>query len=324
MAIAARNQRSTIEGPAVECVDVRRVFDGPVEALGGVSLSIPAGEVFGLLGPNGAGKTTLVRIISTLLTPTSGTAMVAGRDVVREAAAVRRHLGLVLAGDGGLYGRLSAVENLEYFAILGGLRRTQAKAAITRLISRVGLVDAASRPVESFSSGMKQRLHIARALLTDPDVLIMDEPTSALDPVAAADVRTLVTELRAENRCIVLTTHLMAEADKVCDRVAIISRGKVVAIGSPHQLRTGGGRFKIVEFVLEVPISDLAKIATMSGVLSATAGSRDGSQLVTLSIEESAGVLEQVRHWAAENQASAFVAREPTLEEAYVRTVSEA
>ena len=215
-------------------------------AVDGVTFAIPRGTVFGLLGPNGAGKTTTIKMLSTLLVPTSGTATVAGFDVVRDDQRVRQQLGVVLGGDRGLYGRLSAADNLVYFGRLYGLRKAAARERAGRLLSLVDLADRADQRVETFSRGMKQRLHLAKALLHDPPVVLLDEPTIGLDPVAADSLRRAVLDL-VPAHTVLLTTHDMNEADQLCSDIAIIDAGRIVARGSPEELKAAvGGRRRMV------------------------------------------------------------------------------
>ena len=226
---------------AIEVSGLRRVFGGrrkapQVVALAGVDLSVPVGEVHGLLGPNGAGKTTLCKILSTVLLPTSGRAMVAGHDVVTETASVRRLIGIVFGGERGLYTRLTARQNVAFWAALYGMRGRALRARVDELLERMGLAERAGQRVEGFSRGMKQRLHLARGLVGDPRVVLLDEPTTGMDPVAARDFRTLVTELRAEGRTVLLTTHDMAEAEALCDRVTLIDGGRLLATERPASL----------------------------------------------------------------------------------------
>ncbi len=209
-----------------------------VEALRGVSFRVERGTVFGLLGPNGAGKTTTVKIISTILLPDGGTARVMGYDVVSEADAVREVIGLSLSVERGFWYLMSGLENLVYFALLRGMGLSEAKRRARELLELVGLEAAADKPVEQYSLGMKARLALARALLHDPDVVILDEPTLGLDPPTARRIRSLLRSLATEHgKTVFLTTHNMVEAETLCDHIAIINRGVIVAEGTPQQLK---------------------------------------------------------------------------------------
>ena len=210
----------------------------PQEALQGVDLDVQRGELYGLLGPNGAGKTTLVKILSTLLLPTEGDASVAGLDVREDADAIRRKVGVVLGGDRALYWRLTARENLWYFSQLYDTPREVAKRRIGEVLAQVDLLERADDRVENYSKGMKQRLHIARGLLTDPEILLLDEPTIGLDPHAARSLRALVRKLVDEmGRTVVLTTHYLYEADELSDRIGVLHRGRLIATGTPGELK---------------------------------------------------------------------------------------
>jgi ABC-2 type transport system ATP-binding protein len=206
-------------------------------AVDGVSLQIQRGEVFGLLGPNGAGKSTTIRMLCTLLEPTGGTARVNGFDIIREANQVRQNLGTVLAGERSIYWKLTARENLEYFAALYHIPPQIAHQRVTELLERMELTGRANDLVEKYSTGMKQRVAIARALLSRPPIILLDEPTLGLDPQAARRVRELVTELKAEGHTILLTTHYMEEADQLSDRIGIIDQGKIIALDTPAALK---------------------------------------------------------------------------------------
>jgi ABC-2 type transport system ATP-binding protein len=206
-------------------------------AVDGVDLHIEQGEVFGLLGPNGAGKSTTIRMLCTLLEPTSGAARVNGFDIVKQSNQVRQSLGTVLAGERSIYWKLTARENLEYFAALFHIPPKVAKPRIAELLERMELSNRADDLVEKYSTGMKQRVAIARALLARPPILLLDEPTLGLDPQAARRVRELVKELKAEGHTILLTTHYMEEADQLSDRIGIIDTGKVIALGTPAELK---------------------------------------------------------------------------------------
>src|SRR5881398_2975612 len=208
-----------------------------IEAVRGIDFEVAEGELFGLLGPNGAGKTTTIKMLVTLLIPTSGTARVLGHDVVRDAQAVRRRIGYVFGGDRGAYERLSGLDNLRYFSELYGVPPKVQKQRIPELLELVGLNGRERERVEGYSRGMRQRLHIARGLIHDPPVMVLDEPTIGLDPVGARDLRATIAELTRAGKTVLLTTHYMFEADGLCNRIAVIAKGKLVAQGTPAELK---------------------------------------------------------------------------------------
>jgi ABC-2 type transport system ATP-binding protein len=207
------------------------------QAVDGIDLEVERGEIFGVLGPNGAGKTTTMKMLATLLEPTSGTARILGLDVVEEAREVRRRMGAVLSDGRSLYWKLTARENLEYFAALYHVRPGETRTRVDAALRAVKLEDRGDDYVERFSTGMRQRLVLARALLPDPELLLLDEPTVGLDPQSARDLRDRVRDLRAQGRTVLLTTHYMEEADQLCDRVAIVDHGRIVALDTPHRLK---------------------------------------------------------------------------------------
>ncbi len=215
-----------------------------VNALKGLSFSVEAGEIFGLLGPNGAGKTTTIKILTTLLAPTAGTARVLGLDCFGEEQALRRRINFILGGERNLYWRLSAWDNLSYFCDLYGLPEAWKKERIAYLLDLVGLADKAHHRMESFSKGMKQRLQIARGLVNDPEVVFLDEPSIGLDPVGARTLRDVIRQQAKRGKTIVLTTHYLQEADELCDRIAVINHGMLVALDTPQGLK---GRFGCTE-----------------------------------------------------------------------------
>lgn len=216
-------------------------------ALNGVSFDVRSAELFGLLGPNGSGKTTLFRILSTLMVPNAGTAQIAGLDVVREPAALRRRIGVVFQAQS-VDLKLTAYENLWHQGHLYGLRGPALKTRIEEILQRVGLLDRAKDRVEIFSGGMQRRIELAKGLLHHPEVLLLDEPTTGLDPGARRDLWQYLQILRDQERVsVVVTTHLMEEAER-CDRLAILNEGNLVALGTPAELtREIGGDVILLE-----------------------------------------------------------------------------
>jgi ABC-2 type transport system ATP-binding protein len=220
---------------------LRRKFKPPVEAVHDVSFDVHEGEIFGLIGPNGAGKTTLTKMIATLIQPTEGQVTVKGYDSVRDDEDVRRNVGLAGAEERSFYWRLTGEQNLLFFARLHGLSSAKAKKRIGELVELLELEDMARRRFAELSTGNKQRLSVARALLADPPVLLLDEPTRSLDPIAATRTRATIkslTQNAAKPVTVFLTSHNLAEVEELCDRVAIISRGQIRALDSPGNLRT--------------------------------------------------------------------------------------
>lgn len=220
-------------------------------AVDDISLSVNKGELFGLLGPNGAGKTTTVKMLSTLLIPTSGSISILGLDILKNTREIRKRIGFTFGGARGLYGRLSAQDNLRYFAELYALPPVVTRDRIIELLEMVGLSDRAEDRVETFSSGMQQRLHLARALLHDPELIFLDEPTVGIDPVGARELRKIVKNLVSLGKTILLTTHYMAEAEELCDRIAIVNKGLIVEQDTPSSLKKRIGKESIIELVVE-------------------------------------------------------------------------
>ena len=309
---------------AVEVEDITRVFeprrrDSPrVVALDGVSLTIPTREIHGLLGPNGAGKTTLVKILSTVLLPTSGRARVLGHDVVENTHAVRPLIGIVFGGERGLYWRLTGRQNLEYWGALYKLSGRATKDRAQQLIERVGLAEKADERVEEYSRGMKQRLHLARGLMGDGKVLFLDEPTTGMDPLAAREFRTLISELRGEGRTVLLATHDMAEAETVCDRVTLIDRGKIIATESPRTLGQLLTRFQRID-VDSAPEAVLVGIRALAGVTSVTAVDGGGTRI---EVDEE-GVTQVVLERLVAAGVTSVRTSLPNLEEVYVQLIGE-
>jgi ABC-2 type transport system ATP-binding protein len=308
---------------AIDVQEVTRVFeprkkrDEAVTALDAVSLAIPDGEIHGLLGPNGAGKTTLVKILSTVLVPTSGRAFVLGHDVVTETKAVRPRIGIVFGGERGLYWRLTGRQNLEYWGALYRLPTRLGRKRAQELLERVGLADRADQRVEEYSRGMKQRLHLARGLIGDATVLFLDEPTTGMDPLAAREFRTLIAELSGEGRTILLATHDMVEAETVCERVTLIDRGKVIATESPRTLGRLISRFQRIDAEgVDGPV--LEEIRSLAGVSSVTESNGD----VRIEVDEEGAMKIVLEQLVAAGVTSVRTSL-PSLEEVYVHLIGE-
>src|SRR6266516_1141465 len=245
------------ESAAIESANLRRVYTvrtgwrrrttKEIHAVQGVTFSVERGELLGLLGPNGAGKTTIIKMLNTLLLPTAGSARVLGYDVVKHPVAVRQRIGYVFGGDRGLYDRLSGLDNLRFFAELYGVDPAVQRRRIGTLLDMVGLIGRERERVEGYSRGMRQRLHIARGLLNEPEVLFLDEPSIGVDPVAARDLRAIIKELAAGGTTVLLTTHYMAEADELCDRVAVIVAGRFKALGRPADIKASVVNDQVLE-----------------------------------------------------------------------------
>ena len=222
--------------PAAVRVDRLEKTLGKNKVLRGISLEANSGEIFGLLGPNGAGKTTTLRIICTLLTPDAGTVEVLGFDTRKAAEEVRRRVGVVTA-DIGVYPRLSARENIAYFAELSGVLDAEVNRRVDTVIERLDMGSFAKQRAESLSSGQKQKVAIARAIVHDPEILMFDEPTSNLDVLASRDIRDFMVEARGRGKCVIFSTHVLHDAERLCDRVTILHEGRVVATGPTADVR---------------------------------------------------------------------------------------
>ena len=248
---------------ALSVRSLRRVYTsrkaGPRVAIESLDLQASYGAIHGLLGPNGAGKTTLVKILSTVLLPTSGTAEVLGFDVERQPHEVRTRIGTVFGSERGLYSRVSARRNLLFWASLYGLDGRSARVRADALMERVGIADRADVPVEQLSRGMVQRVHLARGLIGDPRLVFLDEPTTGLDPVAALGFRQLLRELLAEGRTFLLTTHDLVEAEALCERVSVIDQGRLLLTAD---VRDVGRRLAAVDRV-DFSTADAALVETV-------------------------------------------------------------
>ena len=319
---------------AIEAAGLRRTYrthtgtlrrkPKDIEAVRGVSFEIEPGELFGLLGPNGAGKTTTIKMLITLLLPTAGTARVLGYDVVEHPYEVRKRIGYVFGGERGVYERLSGYDNLRYFAELYGVPPREQKRRIGELLELVGLSGREHERAEGYSRGMKQRLHVARGLLHDPEVLFLDEPTIGLDPVGAREVRATIASLTEAGKTVLLTTHYMFEADALCGRIAVISQGSIVAEGTPEELKRGVAEGSVVEVeVYGVPDGTVERVRTLGGVRAVTVEERGQAQVLVVQTEADAELTPAILGCLNGADVGRIARREPTLEDAYVALVTE-
>jgi ABC-2 type transport system ATP-binding protein len=280
----------------IEAHDLRRTF-GSKEAVAGINFTTRRGEIFGLLGPNGAGKTTTIRMLTGQIDPSGGSAVVAGCDLVKERTRLKERIGVVFE-EQNLYERLSARLNLQFSCWLYGLPESQ----VDEVLDLVRLHDRAKDKVRTFSNGMRQRLMIARALLHRPQLLFLDEPSRGLDPISAREVRQTIKQLSDAGTTILLTTHLMDEADQLCQRVAFIVNGRLVANDTPRNLKLAHGQ--------------RALLVTLAG----DSGSQNGNSALcemTLSLDDPADQ-QRLATWMAQDKVRAIHSREATLEEVFI------
>jgi len=321
--------------PVVEVRDIRRTYRTTtgvlrrraldVEAVRGVSFEIEQGELFGLLGPNGAGKTTTIKMLITLLIPTSGTATVLGLDVVKDAREVRKRIGYVFGGERGLYERLSGYDNLRYFAELYAVPPREQKARIDSLLELVGLKGREKERVEGYSRGMRQRLHIARGILHDPPVVFLDEPTIGVDPVGARDLRSTIAALTEAGKTVLLTTHYMFEADSLCNRIAVINKGQIVAEGTPRDLKSIVADRTVVEIeTFGIAEETIERLRKAPGVSSVSVEEREQAQVLHVQSAKGLELTQELLGMLDGTTVGRVAAREPTLEDAYVALVESA
>lgn len=293
----------------------------PVEALEDLTLQIRPGEIFGLLGPNGAGKTTLIKCLTTLLLPSRGDAWVNGYHVVGEENAVRASVGCMLMGERGLYWKLTGRENLEFFGALYHLPSAVRRRRATEILTLLGMQELADRTAETYSSGQKMYLAFGKALVHDAPILVLDEPTNTLDVPTAHALRSIVRGLNQEGKTIVYTTHIMAEAETLCDRVAIIDRGRLIALGTVKELKDSLGRGHVTQVEGVIPgrarqaveglagVRQVALSETEAGAARLTVVADDGRDMLPRLIEALASAGAVIQHIAPE---------EVTLEDVFI------
>lgn len=317
---------------AITVSHLRRVFTSQigvirrtakeVVAVDDVSFKVQEGELFGLLGPNGAGKTTTIKMLTTLLIPTLGSASVKEFDVVSQAKEVRKRIGFIFGGERGLYWRLSGIDNLRYFASLYNIDYEVTKKRIPELLDLVGLNGRGEEKVQGYSRGMKQRLHVARTLLHDPDILFLDEPTLGLDPVGAREFRQVILDLQSEKKTILLTTHYMFEADALCDRIAVINHGGIIALDTPAGLKTHVRDLNVVEVeTFGAPQRVVEKLRALSFADAVSVEDQGQKQMLLIQTSRGAEAVPDVIAALDGLKVGRVIVREPTLEDAYVRLV---
>lgn len=293
------------------------------KAVDGITFDIYKGEIFGLLGPNGAGKTTTIKMITGLLSPTSGSVKVMGKDVDKNPMDALSNIGTVLAGDRSIYWKLTARENLEYFAALYGLNKKEAKTRADEVLKRLNLEEKADELVEKFSTGMKQKVALGKALISNAPVVLLDEPTLGLDPQSALNLREIILDIKNEGRTVLLTTHYMEEADFLSDRIAIIDGGKIIALDTPENLKRGLNEIKSIKIEL-TNISDKLKddISSLENIKSVILNYNEESRSYLLTIHHNNGatIVQRILDCIAENKCRVLNVNviEPSLEDVFI------
>ena len=292
-----------------------------VTAVDGISFNVPGGEIFGLLGPNGAGKTTTIKMLCTLVSPTSGDAYINGFSVAKNQQKVRENLGVMLTGERTLYWKLTGQENLDYFAALYHLDPPYTKKRIKELLTLVGLDEREGTLVENYSTGMRIRLSFVKALLNDAPVLLFDEPTASLDPQSSRLIRDLIRDLKRQGHAIILTTHNMEEADLLSDRVAIIDHGKIVTLASPTELKQKVKSSDIIEINARNLSEQIADgLQSYSEVSKVALSEQGGEELLRVHVEKGKEILPRILEFLVRKQVTitkvTFI--EPTLEDVFI------
>jgi ABC-2 type transport system ATP-binding protein len=293
-------------------------------ALNGVTLDVPPGELFGLLGPNGAGKTTLIKILTTLLAPTSGAAYVDGLDVLTQANKIRPRINMVSGGESSGYGILNVRENLWLFARIYGVPTAVAHKRIDEMLGVVGLTDKSTSRISHLSTGQRQKMNFCRGFITDPKILFLDEPTLGLDVTSARAIRTFLREWMKEkpDRTLLLTTHYMAEADELCDRVAIIDKGKVLACDTPTRLKRRVQAHALYEISLSPGSGGWDDLEKLPGVHQSTATTTPTTVELKVSLESEPAIGTVVQTLVTRGSHILSLKKvEPTLEDVFIELV---
>ena len=293
----------------------------PVTAVEDISFDIKRGELFGIVGPNGAGKTTTVKMLATLLLPTSGTASVLGLDILHNTGEIRKRIGFTFGGNKGLYGRLSGLDNLRYFAELYKLDPALINGRIQELLEIVGLTGREQDRVETYSSGMQQRLHLARAMLHDPELIFLDEPTVGIDPIGAREIRGLVRELVRQGKTVLLTSHYMYEVEELCDRIAVVNHGKIIALDTPEALKQRASGDSVI--VIQSPGENPALQTELAALECDIDHWNNNGKAVSIQTKRPARILNALAALLERQAISNIEVRNATLEDVYVKIIQE-
>jgi len=332
--VESASQKASASGKAIVAEHLCKVFNvtkgmlrrnkTQVVAVKDLSFDVDHGELFGLVGPNGAGKTTTIKMLTTMLIPTSGKATVLGFDNEKDVVKIRERIGIVLGGERGLYTRVSAIDNLRYFADLYGVPPNVRDKRVKELLEFMGLWDRARDRVETYSKGMKQRLHLARGLINDPELLFLDEPTIGLDPEIAIETRKMIKELVEKGKTILLTTHYMFEADELCNRVAVIRNGEIVALDTPSGLKKYVMDTSVVEVEgFGITEKEVARFRELTGVLSVSADLGENKQVLKIQTPKGSEIISEVQEILRNSRIYDIKIKEPTLEDAYLKLVTD-
>lgn len=322
-AIKVENLRRTFGDEVVKkkIVKVAGMDNSVKVAVDSISFSVNKGEIFGILGPNGAGKTTTIRMLSTLLKPSGGTAEVLGIDVAddRRTRELRKRINMVSGGERGLYYRLTGRQNLRYFADLYGVPKNVREERIVRTLELVKMTEAADKRVEEYSRGMKQRIHIARALINDPEVLFLDEPTIGLDPEISKQIRKIVKELAEQGKTIILTTHYMFEAEELCDRMILLKKGNIVGYGTIDELNARVSDDAMIRVITaQDPSPKLDELGSMEEISDVRITDISGRYVVNVRCTKDADIMDRLDAIFQPFGVRSIGFDDPTLEETYL------
>lgn len=293
-----------------------------IKALNNISFDIKKGEIFGLLGQNGAGKTTTIKILITLLAPTSGQSKVLGYNTFGEEKKIRSRINFVFGGERCLYWRLSARDNLIYFADLYKIDKEVRDNRINDILELVGLTDRADDKVETYSKGMKQKLQIARGLINDPEILFLDEPTIGLDPISALELRKIIKMLSSQGKTVLLTTHYMYEADELCDRIAIMNKGVIISLDTPKNLKKYNKDISVLEVkTLGVSDDEINQLKELEDTKMVSVKQDEQIQILEIQCNDISSITQKVLNILNNTKVLDINSRESSLEDVYIKLI---